>query len=307
MLAELDQHDQRDAGVPVLDDVPSDVAAAERRLAELSSLAEALSGEIEVLRRRDVQIQRRLSDIDNEMRLAARLQRDFLPRKLPQVGPLHVDVLFEPAGYVSGDLYDVPRLDEEHVGLYLVDAVGHGTPAALLTMFMKNALRTKVITEDRYRLVPPGSALAGLNDSLLKADLELASFATGIYGHLNTSTLDFTFARGGHPHPMLLRDGRVQELEVDGGLLGIFECETFEQTVVRLQPGDRLIIYSDGVESAFGDGETIDLQHFRDFVDERAGLPADALMASFREVAKQSAGSLEAADDLTILVASVQD
>ena len=78
-----------------------------------------------------------MTRLDEELRLAAKLQQDFLPKQLPQVGPIHFHSLFRPAGYVSGDLYDVMRLDEKRVGFFPVDAVGHGMPAALLTMFIK--------------------------------------------------------------------------------------------------------------------------------------------------------------------------
>src|SRR5947207_11229487 len=93
--------------------------------------------------------------LDEELRLAARVQQDFLPKSLPSVGDVRFQYLFRPAGHVSGDLYDVMRLDETHVGFYMADAVGHGMPAALLTMFLKQALTTKEIFPGGYRLLPP--------------------------------------------------------------------------------------------------------------------------------------------------------
>ena len=74
-------------------------------------------------------------------------------------------------GYVSGDLYDVMRLDETHIGFYMADAVGHGMPAALLTMFIKNALVTKEIGPGGYRLLAPGETIAKLNEVLLGQNL----------------------------------------------------------------------------------------------------------------------------------------
>jgi len=86
-------------------------------------------------------------ELDEEIRLAARLQQDFLPRRLPKVGSSRFSVYYQPAGFVSGDIYDVARLDETRIGFYVADAVGHGLPAALLTMFIKEALQTKRITD----------------------------------------------------------------------------------------------------------------------------------------------------------------
>src|SRR4051812_15350216 len=190
--------------------------------------------------------------LDEELRLAARIQQDFLPKLLPQVGPVHFHTLFRPAGYVSGDLYDVIRLDENHVGFFICDAVGHGMPAALLTMFIKRALVTKEILPSGYRLLAPPETLAVLNQSLVDQNLSQATYATALYGIINTQTLEVTFSKGGHPSPALLRgDGRMEFPDAVGALLGIFPDEQFAVTKLQLSPGDRLFIYSDGVEVGF--------------------------------------------------------
>src|SRR4051794_31980740 len=136
-----------------------DPAAALGQLDAVQREVEALKFELNVLRRRDETLNFYMHRLDEELRLAARLQQDFLPRILPQLGPVHFHTLFRPAGYVSGDLYDIMRLDEHHVGFFICDAVGHGMPAALLTMFIKRALTTKEIQPSGYRLLDPADAL----------------------------------------------------------------------------------------------------------------------------------------------------
>src|SRR5277367_1401228 len=96
--------------------------------AQLQSELNSLKQEINFLHRRDETLNFYMHRLDEELRLAARLQQDFLPKSLPQIGSIHFHTLFRPAGYVSGDLYDVTRLDEAHVGFYMADAVGHGMP-----------------------------------------------------------------------------------------------------------------------------------------------------------------------------------
>src|SRR5258706_15252928 len=125
-------------------------AEAERRLIAVQEELDALRDELNVLHRRDDTLSTYMTRIDEELRLAARLQQDFLPKTLPQVGPVHFHTLFRPAGYVSGDLYDVIRLDEKRAGFFIVDAVGHGVPAALLTMFLKRSLICKEIGPSGY-------------------------------------------------------------------------------------------------------------------------------------------------------------
>src|SRR6185437_3147583 len=131
-----------------------------------------------------------MTQMDEEMRLAARLQADFLPREMPKIAGCSFHVLFRPASYVSGDIYDAVRLDEDHVGFYIADAVGHGMPAALLTIFIKRTLKTKEITENGYRLVLPDEAMANLNEEMLSQQLSHCQFATMAYCIVNTKTME---------------------------------------------------------------------------------------------------------------------
>src|SRR5687768_17691371 len=204
-----------------------------QRVEQLQVEMESLRAELTLLRRRDETLNFYLNRIDEELRLAARLQQDFLPKGLPEVGPVRFRTLYRPAGYVSGDLYDVMRLDETHVGFYMADAVGHGVPAALLTMFIKQALVTKVIDATGYRLLAPSVTMQKLNDALVAQNLSTATFATALYGNINYRTRRLTFARGGHPDPLLLtRDGELKTLESEGALLGIFPDDEYQQTAV---------------------------------------------------------------------------
>lgn len=280
----------------------------ERQIDALQEQISGLTNEIAILRQRDETVKFYMNRIDEEMRLAARLQQDFLPKVLPQIGRVRFHTMFRPAGYVSGDLYDVMRLDEANVGFYMADAVGHGMPAALLTMFIKNALVTKQITSGGYRLLPAGETMAKLNEVLVDQNLSYATFATAIYGTINTETLELSFARGGHPNPIILRhDGTTEVLPADGSLLGIFPGEVFSTTTTKLHPGDRLLIYTDGIEVAFSeDRQTADAQQWHHEVQRRRNLSGEELIQSMAEHLDGESGSLSPKDDLTIIVAEIQ-
>jgi sigma-B regulation protein RsbU (phosphoserine phosphatase) len=283
------------------------VATLDEQISALQLQITSLSSEIDALRRRDETVKFYMHRLDEEMRLAARLQQDFLPKALPQVGRVHFHTLFRPAGYVSGDLYDVMRLDETHVGFYMADAVGHGMPAALLTMFIKNALVTKQITAGGYRLLTPGETMAKLNEALLGQNLSYATFATAIYGTIDTQTLEMSFARGGHPNPVVLRaDGSTYGPEADGSLLGIFAEEVFTTATVKLEPGDRVLIFSDGIEVAFSDEAAIDTQQWRKELETRRNLSSEELLLSLANHIDSECGSLAPKDDLTIILAEVK-
>ena len=243
--------------------------------------------------------------LDEELRLAARLQQDFLPRSLPEVGNVRFHTLFRPAGYVSGDLYDIMRLDERRVGFYIADAVGHGMPAALLTMFIKHALRTKEILAGGYRLLRPSEAMGRLNEAMLEQNLSHATFATALYGMIDCDSLEMTLARAGHPLPLILRgDGRLEPVESEGGLLGIFPGEQYADTTVQLQRGDRVILYSDGVEVAFND-HTTNAGRWQHELLSRRTLPAHQIVGEFAARFDAENEGRELKDDLTLVVMDV--
>jgi sigma-B regulation protein RsbU (phosphoserine phosphatase) len=283
------------------------ISPVETPLEALQRELDKLRTELDDLRRRDDTTRFYMHRLDEELRLAARVQQDFLPKALPKVGDVRFQVLFRPAGHVSGDLYDVMRLDETHVGFYMADAVGHGMPAALLTMFLKQALTTKEIFPGGYRILPPNQTMQKLNDSLVGQNLSQATFATALYGNINTKTLELTFARGGHPNPVLIRsDGSMEILEAGGSLLGIFPEESFEQATVQLQPGDRFFVYSDGVELAFTDDVSLDAQRWLAELHARRELPTEQILREFAEYLDRPDGNAnKKKDDLTVIAVDV--
>jgi serine phosphatase RsbU (regulator of sigma subunit) len=228
---------------------PADLAGRLQAAAALQPAIRDLRLDMATARASGTGMNRNFEQVDEEMRLAARLQRDFLPRAMPSVGNVRFATLFRPAGWVSGDIYDVFRLDETRVGFYIADVVGHGMPAALLTMFIKKSLQTKRIVGNSYAIVPPNEALAQLNTDICLQDLTSCQFCTAVYGIVDTAELTLQYARGGHPVPVLLSgDGTTNHLNAAGALLGVFPEEKFQLCQVPLVPGDRVVFYSDGAE-----------------------------------------------------------
>ena len=197
-------------------------------------------------RRSEVSIAKRYA---NQLRLASQLQREFLPAELPRFGAASFNVVFRPVDYVSGDIYDVHRLDEQHVGIAIADATGHGIPAALLTVYIKRALRGKEIENGSYRILAPNEVLTRLNDDIMDAQLTECPFVAAIYAVLNIQTNEITIARGGAPYPLLrTADGRLNSLVSEGRVVGALPGPYFEQLTLQLDPGDSLVFYSDGLE-----------------------------------------------------------
>jgi phosphoserine phosphatase RsbU/P len=203
-----------------------------------------------------------MDNLTEQLRLAGLVQRDFLPAHLPSCDEAQFVATFIPAEWVSGDIYDVTRIDEQHIGFYIADAVGHAMPAALLTIFIKQAMAMRETLDNSYRIFPPQEVMTNLNLKMVGQKLSGYQFATCCYCLLNIKTLQLTFARGGHPYPILFREGRPPlQLEARGALLGVFDSAEFNQQSIQLESGDRLLLFSDGAE--YLTGQLIDGEGFR--------------------------------------------
>jgi len=242
------------------------------------------------------------SQVNEEMRIASRLQRDFLPEKPPEVEGIKFATIFRPASWVSGDIYDISRLDERHIGFYIADAVGHGMPAALLTMFIIRAMVTKIIDGNNYTLVEPGDALKQLNADMVAQELNNFQFATCCYGLLNTETLRLRVSSAGHPPPMhILADGQMNELDLSGSLLGVFPEQQYDTIEVQIQPGEKILMYSDGVELAFVDEGPDKPLRFRKEFGNLAELDIQTMCENLVDIINREEGSLHPRDDVTII------
>jgi sigma-B regulation protein RsbU (phosphoserine phosphatase) len=174
----------------------------------------------------------------------------MLPLKLPEMPPLRFAVHYRPCGRVGGDFYDVLRLDEDHVGFYVADVMGHGVPASLLTIFLKKAVRTKEISGHEYRLLTPDQVLQHVNREMIEQALSEVPFITMVYGLYDRRNGALSFARAGHPHPLYVpRRGEPELWQVHGTLLGVFDTE-FTVQIHTLRPGDKVLLYTDGLDAA---------------------------------------------------------
>lgn len=184
-----------------------------------------------------------------QLRMASQLQREFLPHALPRCGRLSFAAVYRPADYVSGDIYDVRRVDDDHVAVALVDAQGHGICAALLTVFIKRALYGGNGRRGEVRVPRPDEVLRRLNEELLDVTLTEFQFVAAVYAVLNLRTRRVDLARGGAPYPIIRQaGGRCRLVRPAGIVVGVVPEPFFEVESFELGPGESLILYSDGLE-----------------------------------------------------------
>jgi len=254
-------------------------------------------------------LQNEIARMHEELQLAAMVQREFLPRELPRLCGVEFAALWRPAHYVSGDIYDIARLDNDHVGVFIADAVGHGVPAALMTMIICRSLTTKIITGNTYELIEPHEVLSQLNQDLIRRQGRTTRFATAAYAVVNCRSRMMRFAGAGHPPPLLVSaDGASRQLETEGGLLGVFDDEQYDQIELPLSVGDRLFLYSDGFEQAFPDtqGDAYrrrlpNMRYRREFEKLRNADSAQRVIETIGQRLNDQQGSLHQIDDLTLL------
>ncbi len=240
--------------------------------------------------------------LKEQLRLAGLLQRDFLPAHLPNSPEIRWAATFLPAEWVSGDIYDIARIDEQHVGFYVADAVGHSMPAALLTIFIKQALQMRQTIDNSYRIFPPAEVMKNLNQRMTSQRLSGHQFVTCCYCLLNLKTRQLTLARAGHPYPILLRKGEPpRQLETRGSLLGIFENAEFVQQSVQLQTGDRLLLYSDGAEPLIGQLRDKEGFHYTDEFLALTDASITEIIDRLTEIATDREVKPAEIDDLTIV------
>jgi sigma-B regulation protein RsbU (phosphoserine phosphatase) len=235
--------------------------------------------------------------IDQELELARRIQESFLPQSLPQLPQVRFAVHYQPCGKVGGDFYDVFRLDEHHLGFYVADAMGHGVPASLLTIFVKKGVRTKEIFGQQYRLVPPGEVLQRLNRDMIDQALSENPFITMVYVLLNQDGT-LSFARSGHPYPLYIpREGKPVLWQIEGSLLGVFDTKYPVQTH-KLQPGDKVLLYTDGMDAAGFETSPVGTASLIAAADRYRDLGIDDLVD---RLARDLFKEVKQTDDLTIL------
>ena len=187
--------------------------------------------------------------IQKELDIAARVQLSLLPDAMPLSEVVEMAGIMRPAKEVGGDFYDFFHLDQHHIAVAVADVSGKGVPAGLFMVMTRTLMRATAVRH----VDAPGRVLASVNDFLEQNNSE-ELFVTVFYGVLDERTGRFVYANGGHNPPILAdRDG-VNPLEMTGGVaLGMFGGLDYADAHVDMEPGARLILFSDGVTEAFND------------------------------------------------------
>ena len=240
----------------------------------------------------------KLVALQNELDVAQKIQMSVLPTEFPSHAAYEMDAHMQPAREVGGDFYDVLRLEKGSVGLSVADVSDKGVPAALFMMSTLTLLKGSAIG-----LGDPAAVLTEVND-LLNEENETAMFVTLLYAVFNPADGMLTYANGGHNPPVIVHaDGSSTLLPATGGIaLGVAPEFQYEENSVLLDPGDTIILYTDGVTEAMNaEGEEFGLDRLRNiFAESPPKSPRDTNAAIFEAVGA-FAGDTPQSDDITCL------
>ncbi|MDI6807700.1 MAG: SpoIIE family protein phosphatase [Candidatus Eisenbacteria bacterium] len=236
--------------------------------------------------------------LQHEISLASRIQKRLLPAGAPEIPGYEIFIFSKPCDEVGGDYYDFLFLDNSAVGIALGDVTGHGVPAALLMSNLQALLKTVSRSQKTV------SKIAEETSSLLFECTDPGNFATLFLGVLDPEKETITYSNAGQNPPVLARSTGEIELLTEGGIpLGVLGDVKFVERTIRLEKGDSLVIFTDGVvEKTNSDGEEFGDDRLLDIVKNSVKNNASETGNKISEnLAGFSPGSVES-DDITFLV-----
>jgi sigma-B regulation protein RsbU (phosphoserine phosphatase) len=240
---------------------------------------------------------------------AAHIQRSLIPTRQPRYDNLHYSWKYMPCKQVGGDLFNIVQLDEQTVMTYLIDVSGHGISSAMVTVSVHQSLSrhtgqlVKRPTERPpfYEITSPRRVLQELETEYPFERFE--EFFTISYLLINPHTGHLRYSNAGHLPPLLLRrDGRVERLNAGGTVIGVGNLVDFEEGETRLNPGDRLFMYTDGITEHFDEtGEAYGEERFLEQLLSQRDKLLDDVTQNALIAMREFGGSTLPIDDVTLI------
>jgi phosphoserine phosphatase RsbU/P len=243
-----------------------------------------------------------LQEQEREIAEAKAIQEKLLPREIPQMPGYEIASAWQSARLVGGDYFDILPLDEKTLGICIADVAGKGMPAALLMSNLQAAVRGLSSPS-----LPPNVLCNRLN-SIVYRNTESDRFITFFYAHLDGPARLLIYANAGHNAPLVVRaDGTHERLHEGGAVLGVFDSRNYELGSAQLAPGDRVILFTDGVtEACNAAGEEFGEARLLHLLEDHRASPADELQTKILAAVAKFSGS-RWQDDATLVVLAVSE
>jgi phosphoserine phosphatase RsbU/P len=274
-----------------------------QRQSELEAANELYQKQAMELTRVLGELENRNQKIVEELELAGELQQSLLPKEFPRDMALEFSHKYLPASYVSGDFFDVIPLGPGKAGIIVADVSGHGVAPAFLTTMFKGIFKANAAD-----CGSPAVVMTRVNKEMCQT-LRSEHYLTAFYAVIDTERMQVTYSNAGHPKQLLLRAaGPAEELTTAGFFIGMFEGTEYGEASCAISPGDRLLLYTDGViEVADAGGTQFGREGILRVAQANAGEGAEALSAALFQELLGFLGDATFPDDVTIIVAQAID
>ena len=246
--------------------------------------------------------------IRRDLQMASSMQFRLLPRKLNEGGPFSIDWLVLPSAFLAGDTLGYFTVDDRYLVFYHLDVSGHGIPAALLSVTLNCMLTPALGASSLYFSLRdasvaflPVDVVSELNKRFQSVEDE---YFTIVYGVLDVETGELRFCQAGHPTPLhLQRSGKLSHAGEGGFPVGLWPDMLYDETRMQLAPGDRLILYSDGItECQDAAGEPYTLPRLQSVLRGHADRPLPELLGAVQTEISAWHGGSEFSDDVSMLI-----
>jgi serine phosphatase RsbU (regulator of sigma subunit)/CRP-like cAMP-binding protein len=236
--------------------------------------------------------------IREEVRLAAKIQLDLLPKTFPEINGYDIAGKTIPAQEVGGDYFDFIPLQDDQLAICLGDVSGKGLPASLLMANLQATLRGQ-----SFGKCSPKDCLSRSN-SLLYRSTSPDKFVTIFYCHLDTKKHQLTYSNAGHDNPFLLtHTKKIRRLKKGGIVLGVLDKYPYEEESIKLQRGEILVIYTDGIAEAMNSkGDMFGEDRISALLKGNQNTASEKIIDVIFEAVKKFAGSAPQSDDITMVV-----
>ncbi len=257
----------------------------------------------EKLSRTNKELELAYSTIQRDMRAAADLQRELLPKSADRIDGVETDWFFIPAAFLAGDIFHFHKVATHQIAFYHLDVSGHGTASALLSVSLNRLLFREDTSSraDEITAAPPNVVLQRLNDRF--QDLGDMYF-TIVYGVFDLEQRQICFAQAGHPNPIIMTaNGDVREVGQGGFPVGLMSPMDYELTTIPFHSGDQLCLYSDGVLDCHNEhGEAFGLDRLLSALQNSRSCSVKGKVAQIELQVREWRGGRDFEDDLSMLV-----
>ena len=236
-------------------------------------------------------------EIENDLGMAKRIQESLLSSVNHQIGNIAIDIMYLPMAYIGGDIYDIYKLSENYIRIFLADATGHGIQAALVTMLIKGEYEVL-----KRNLKSPVELLYLLNNRFYKRYQSLNLFFTFVLLDIDLTNNKIFYCSGGHPHQILIQNEKCYSMKNSGRMIGLLKNSNYNANEIPFQKGDKLLLYTDGLFEQFNvKDEMFGEQKLYNIINCNMKEPSRVIMHKIHKELIDFMDSKVLADDLTII------